>query len=170
MTIADKIMQVVKSTYNEMYPEEAENARQRGQRIRRAEERVIADKPSYGKLIAKLKAKGDIVRYGIPKGAEPVDNEEGYDEDEEVDESPRSAKDIVFKVGREAIGGDQSTGGKTKFRLWLENVFIASHPDLKQAVSGVSGKTKRNMMRHISYMVRHSIAQNGIEPNATAHV
>ena len=166
MTIADKIMQVVKSTYNEMYPEEAENARERGQRIRRAEERVLAEKPAYAKLIARLKSQGDIVRYGTPIGAEPVDNEEGYDEDEEVDDTPRSAKDIVFD--HQTIGGDQSMGGKTKFRRWLEDVFIASHPDLKKKIDGVSGKTKRNMMRSISYVVRRSIAQNGIEPNATA--
>tara|TARA_R110000803_G_scaffold195681_1_gene258968 strand:- start:366 stop:956 length:591 start_codon:yes stop_codon:yes gene_type:complete len=166
MTMADKIMQVVKSTYNEMYPEEAESARERGQRIRRAEERVLAEKPSYAKLIAKLKSQGDIVRYGIPVGAEPVDNEEGYDEDEEVDDTPRSAKDIVFH--HQTIGGDHSMGGKTKFRRWLEDVFIASHPDLKKKIDGVSGKTKRNMMRSISYVVRRSIAQNGIEPNATA--
>ena len=39
--LTDKVVDIVKSTYDEMYPEEAKSAQQRGQRIRRAEERAI---------------------------------------------------------------------------------------------------------------------------------
>ena len=158
-SMVDRVSDIVVSTYYEMNSEEAESARERGQRIRRAEERVIQEKPNYGKWIQKLKEKGDIEKYGIPVGAEPVDNEEGYDEDEEVRE-PRSGKQMIFDYT--AIGGDQSRGGKTKFRLWLENTFIAQHPDLKEKIDGVSGKTKRNMMRSISFVVRRNIAQKGL--------
>ena len=126
--------------------------------------------PGYKKIIEQLKSKGDIAKYGIPVGAELVDNEEGYDEDEYTDENYQSAKEIVFKNSTKAIGGDQSRGGKTKFRRWLENKFIEGSPDLKQAVDGVSGKRKRNMMIRISYMVRRSIAQKGLQPGATARM
>ena len=61
-------------------------------------------------------------------------------------------------------------GGKTKFRRWLEDVFIPGSPDLKKAVDGISGKKKRNMMRSISFMVRRSIARDGLEVGATAHL
>ena len=158
-SMLDRISNIVVSTYNQMYPEEAESARERGQRIRRAEERVIQEKPAYEKWIQKLKERGDIEKYGIPVGAEPVDNEDGYDADE-IPREPRSGKQMLFDY--ETIGGDQSRGGKTKFRIWLENTFIASHPDLQEKINGVSGKTKRNMMRSISYVVRRHIAQNGI--------
>ena len=60
-SMLDRISNIVVSTYNQMYPEEAESARERGQRIRRAEERVIQEKPAYKKWIQKLKEKGDIV-------------------------------------------------------------------------------------------------------------
>ena len=165
--LTDLVIETVKSTYYEMNSEEAESARERGQRIRRARERVIQSNPGYKKIIEQLKSKGDIEKYGIPVGAEPVDNEEGYDEDEEVRE-PRSGKQMIFDYT--AIGGDQSRGGKTKFRLWLENTFIEGSPDLKKAVDGVSGKKKRNMMIRISYMVRRSIAEKGLQPGATARM
>ena len=74
-SMVDRVSDIVISTYNQMYPEEAESSRERGQRIRRAEERVIQEKPNYGKWIQKLKEKGDIEKYGIPVGAEPVDND-----------------------------------------------------------------------------------------------
>lgn len=160
-SMLDRISNIVVSTYNQMYPEEAESARERGQRIRRAEEKVIQEKPAYKKWIQKLKEKGDIEKYGIPAGAEPVDNEDGYDADE-IPREPRSGKQMLFDY--ETIGGDKSRGGKTKFRLWLENVFLEhdDRKDLKEQIDGVSGKTKRNMMRSISYVVRRHIAQNGI--------
>ena len=166
--LTDKVVDIVKSTYDEMYPEEAKSAQQRGQRIRRAEERAIQEKPGYKKVINKLKQQGDISKYGIPVGAELVDNEEGYDEDEDTDENYQSAKEIVFK--HRSIGGDNSKGGKTKFRRWLENKFIEGSPDLKKAVDGVSGKKKRNMMIRISFMVRSSIARKGLAIGATAHL
>ena len=166
--LTDLVIETVKSTYYEMNSEEAESARERGQRIRRARERVIQSNPGYKKIIEQLKSKGDIEKYGIPVGAEPVDNEEGYDEDEVTDENYQSAKQIIFK--HKTIGGDQSRGGKTKFRRWLENTFIEGSPDLKKAVDGVSGKKKRNMMIRISYMVRRSIAEKGLQPGATARM
>ena len=167
-TLTDTVVHQVQSAYYEMDTEEAKSAKERGQRIRVAEERVIAEKPVYKKLIAKLKAKGDITKYGIPIGAEVDDKEDGYDEDEDTDENYQSAKKIVYDGF--SIGGDHSMGGKTKFRRWLENVFIAGSPDLKQAVDGVSGKKKRNMMISISFMVRRAIAQRGLEVGATAHL
>jgi len=168
--LTDLIVDIVRSTYYEMNQEEAESARDRGQRIRRAEEKVIQEKPAYGKIIKKLKSQGDIEKYGIPVGAEPIDNEEGYDEDEDTDENYQSAKQIIFK--HQTIGGDQSRGGKTKFRRWLENVYLEDpkQKDLKQAIDGVSGKKKRNMMKSISYGVRMHIAKYGLEPGATAHL
>jgi hypothetical protein len=166
--LTDLVIETVKSTYYEMNSEEAESARERGQRIRRARERVMQSNPGYKKIIEQLKSKGDIEKYGIPVGAEPVDNEEGYDEDEVTDENYQSAKQIIFK--HKTIGGDQSRGGKTKFRRWLENTFIEGSPDLKKAVDGVSGKKKRNMMIRISYMVRRSIAEKGLQPGATARM
>lgn len=166
--LTDLIVDIVRSTYYEMNQEEAESSRERGQRIRRAEERVIQEKPGYEKIIKKLKSQGDIEKYGIPVGAELIDNEEGYDEDEDTDENYQSAKQIIFK--HQTIGGDQSRGGKTKFRRWLENTFIEGSPDLKKAVDGVSGKRKRNMMISISFMVRRSIARDGLEVGATAHL
>jgi hypothetical protein len=166
--LTDKVVDIVKSTYDEMYSEEAKSAQQRGQRIFHAEQRVIQEKPGYKKVINKLKQQGDISKYGIPVGADPVDNEEGYDEDEDTDENYQSAKQIIFK--HQTIGGDNSKGGKTKFRRWLENKFIEGSPDLKKAVDGVSGKKKRNMMIRISFMVRKSIARDGLEPGATAHL
>jgi len=170
MTLAkiyQTVTDIVTSTYDQMYPEEAESARERGQRIRRTEERVIQEQPAYEKWIKKLKSKSDIEKYGIPIGAELVDNEDGYDEDEEVRE-PRSAKQIIFK--HKTIGGDRGLAGKTKFRLWLENVFL-EHPKrkkLKAKIDGVSGTRKKYMMRTISYAVRRKIARDGLQPNATA--
>ena len=170
MTLAkiyQTVTDIVTSTYDQMYPEEAESARERGQRIRRTEERVIQEQPAYEKWIKKLKSKSDIEKYGIPIGAELVDNEDGYDEDEEVRE-PRSAKKITYDSG--AIGGDRGLAGKTKFRLWLENVFL-EHPKrkkLKSKIDGVSGTRKKYMMRTISYAVRRKIARDGLQPNATA--
>ena len=166
--LTDKVVGIVKSTYDQMYPEEAKSAQQRGGRIFQVEQRLIQEKPGYKKIINKLKSQGDISKYGIPVGAEPVDNEEGYDEDEDTDENYQSAKQIIFK--HQTIGGDNSMGGKTKFRRWLEDVFIPGSPDLKKAVDGVSGKKKRNMMRSISFMVRRSIARDGLEVGATAHL
>jgi len=58
MTLAkiyQTVTDIVTSTYDEMYPEEAESARERGQRIRRTEERVIQEQPAYEKWIKKLK-------------------------------------------------------------------------------------------------------------------
>ena len=165
MTLA-KIYQtvndIVKSTYDQMYPEEAETAGERGQRIRRTEERVIQEKPGYAKWIQRLKSKSDIEKYGIPAGTEVVDKEEGYEEDEQPRE-PRSGSQMIFH--HSTIGGDHSKGGKTKFRLWLENTFLETpkNKDLKEKIDGVSGITKRNMMRRISYVVRRKIAQDGIE-------
>ena len=158
-TFIDKVSDIVVSTYKQMYPEEARTAGERGQRIRRTEERVIQEKPGYQKWINKIKENNDINKYGIPVGAEVVDKEEGYEEDEQPRE-PRSGSQMIFDYT--AIGGDQSRGGKTKFRLWLENTFIAQHPDLKEKIDGVSGKTKRNMMRSISFVVRRNIAQKGL--------
>ena len=51
-SMLDRISNIVVSTYNQMYPEEAESARERGQRIRRAEERVIQEKPAYKKYFS----------------------------------------------------------------------------------------------------------------------
>jgi len=166
--LTDRVVDIVKSTYDQMYPEEAKSAQQRGGRIFQVEQRLIQEKPGYKKIINKLKSQGDISKYGIPVGAEPVDNEEGYDEDEDTDENYQSAKQIIFK--HQTIGGDNSMGGKTKFRRWLEDVFIPGSPDLKKAVDGISGKKKRNMMRSISFMVRRSIARDGLEVGATAHL
>ena len=166
--LTDRVVDIVKSTYDQMYPEEAKSAQQRGGRIFQVEQRLIQEKPGYKKIINKLKSQGDISKYGIPVGAEPVDNEEGYDEDEDTDENYQSAKQVIFK--HQTIGGDNSMGGKTKFRRWLEDVFIPGSPDLKKAVDGISGKKKRNMMRSISFMVRRSIARDGLEVGATAHL
>ena len=166
--LTDRVVDIVKSTYDQMYPEEAKSAQQRGGRIFQVEQRLIQEKPRNKKIINKLKSQGDISKYGIPVGAEPVDNEEGYDEDEDTDENYQSAKQIIFK--HQTIGGDNSMGGKTKFRRWLEDVFIPGSPDLKKAVDGISGKKKRNMMRSISFMVRRSIARDGLEVGATAHL
>jgi len=166
--LTDRVVDIVKSTYDQMYPEEAKSAQQRGGRIFQVEQRLIQEKPGYKKIINKLKSQGDISKYGIPVGAEPVDNEEGYDEDEDTEENYQSAKQIIFK--HQTIGGDNSMGGKTKFRRWLEDVFIPGSPDLKKAVDGISGKKKRNMMRSISFMVRRSIARDGLEVGATAHL
>ena len=166
--LTDDVVHQVQSAYYEMNTEEAKSARERGQRIRLAEERAIQEKPGYKKVIKKLRQQGDISKYGIPAGAELVDNEEGYDEDEDTDENYRSAKKITYDSF--SIGGDNSKGGKTKFRRWLENKFIEGSPDLKQAVDGVSGKKKRNMMISISFMVRRAIAQRGLEIGATAHL
>ena len=165
--LTDRVVDIVKSTYDQMYPEEAKSAQQRGGRIFQVEQRLIQEKPGYKKIINKLKSQGDISKYGIPVGAEPVDNEEGYDEDEDTEENYQSAKQIIFK--HQTIGGDNSMGGKTKFRRWLEDVFIPGSPDLKKAVDGISGKKKRNMMKRISYGVRMHIAQNGLKPNASSH-
>ena len=161
-TFIDKVSDIVRSTYQQMYPEEARTAGERGQRIRRTEERVIQEKPGYQKWINKIKENNDINKYGIPAGAEVVDKEEGYEEDEQPRES-RSGSQMIFH--HSTIGGDHSMGGKTKFRLWLENSFLerADHKELKEKIDGVSGKTKRDMMRSISYMVRRSIAQDGIK-------
>ena len=166
--LTDDIVHQVQSAYYEMDTDEAESAKERGKRIRKAEERVLQEFPAYKKLIKIFRKNNDISKYGIPVGAEPVDNEDGYEEDEDTDENYQSAKQIVFK--HQTIGGDQSRGGKTKFRRWLENTFIEGSPDLKQAVDGVSGKRKRNMMIRISFMVRQSIARDGLEVGATAHL
>ena len=166
--LTDDVVHQVQSAYYEMNAEEAKSARERGQRIRRAEERAIQEFPIYKKLIKKFRKNNDISKYGIPVGAEADDKEDGYDEDEDTDENYQSAKKIVYNSF--SIGGDHSKGGKTKFRRWLEDVFIAESPDLKQAVDGVSGKKKRNMMISISFMVRRAIAQRGLEVGATAHL
>jgi hypothetical protein len=166
--LTDDIVHQVQSAYYEMDTDEAESAKERGKRIRKAEERVLQEFPAYKKLIKMFRKNNDISKYGIPVGAEPVDNEDGYEEDEDTDENYQSAKQIVFK--HQTIGGDQSRGGKTKFRRWLENTFIEGSPDLKQAVDGVSGKRKKNMMIRISFMVRQSIARDGLEVGATAHL
>ena len=166
--LTDDVVHQVQSAYYEMDTDEAESAKERGKRIRKAEERGLQEFPAYKKLIKKFRINNDISKYGIPVGAEPVDNEEGYDEDEDTDENYRSAKKIVYDSF--SIGGDHSKGGKTKFRRWLEDVFIAESADLKQAVDGVSGKRKRNMMISISFMVRRAIAQRGLEVGATAHL
>ena len=160
-TLIEKVEGIVKNTYDQMYPEEAESARERGQRIRRAEERVLSEKPQWSKWIDRIKSKGDIERYGIPAGAEPVDKEEGYEEDEEPQEPRESLRAFTYKT----IGGDMGLAGKTKFRRWLENVFLEDpeRKDLKEKIDGASGKTKRNMMRTISYVVRRKIAADGLE-------
>lgn len=168
--LTDDIVHQVQSAYYEMDTDEAESAKERGKRIRKAEERVLQEFPAYKKLIKIFRKNNDISKYGIPVGAEPVDNEDGYEEDEDTDENYQSAKQIVFK--HQTIGGDQSRGGKTKFRRWLENVYLEDpkQKDLKQAIDGVSGKRKRNMMKSISYGVRMHIAKYGLEPGATAHL
>ena len=66
--LTDLIVDIVRSTYYEMNQEEAESARERGQRIRRAEERVIQEKPGYEKIIKKIKSQGDIEKYGKRNG------------------------------------------------------------------------------------------------------
>lgn len=161
-TFIDLVTHQVQSAYYELDTEEAKSARERGKRIQIAEERVIQEKPGYAKWINKIKENNDINKYGIPAGAEVVDKEEGYEEDEQPRE-PRSGSQMIFH--HSTIGGDHSKGGKTKFRLWLENSFLerADHKELKEKIDGVSGKTKRDMMRSISYMVRRSIAQDGIK-------
>ena len=59
-TFIDKVSDIVRSTYQQMYPEEARTAGERGQRIRRTEERVIQEKPGYQKWINKIKENNDI--------------------------------------------------------------------------------------------------------------
>ena len=161
-TFIDLVTRQVQSAYYELDTAEAESAKERGKRIQIAEERVIQEKPGYAKWINRIKENNDINKYGIPAGAEVVDKEEGYEEDEQPRE-PRSGSQMIFH--HSTIGGDHSKGGKTKFRLWLENTFLehADRKELKEKIDGLSGKTKRNMMRSISYVVRRKIAQDGIK-------
>tara|TARA_R110002110_G_scaffold409932_1_gene632727 strand:+ start:119 stop:745 length:627 start_codon:yes stop_codon:yes gene_type:complete len=179
MTIKNKIMEVVNTTYKQMYPEEAEDARSKGQRLRRAKDRALSENPGLFELsdVVKMESpESDIEKYGVPPGAELNDNEDGYDSDEQKQPEEQTdywadSRNIVFNPPWQTIGGDNSVGGKTKFRLWLENVYLKdpNQKDLKQAVDGVSGKKKRNMMKRISYGVRMHIAKNGLKPNASSH-
>jgi hypothetical protein len=179
MTVKDEVVEVVNTVYKQMYPEEAENAYSKGQRLRRAKERALSENPGLFKLsnLVKMKSpEADLEKYGSPAGAELDDNEDGYEEDEQEQPEERTdywqdSRNIVFNPPWQTIGGDNSTGGKTKFRRWLENIYLKDpkQKDLKQAVDGVSGKKKRNMMRRISYGVRMHIAQNGLKPNSLSH-
>jgi hypothetical protein len=162
MTIDDEIIKVINETYNSMYPEESESARSRGQRLRRAKERAESENPQLFKLRDKVtmnSPEGDIEKYGVSAGSQLKDDESSNTE--EGDDYYDSPKGIVFS--HKTIGGDQSKGGKTKFRRWLENVYIAKRPELKEAIDGVSGKKKKKMMERISYGVRKNIAEYGLE-------
>lgn len=167
MTLQDQIIETVETIYSALDSGEL-NARQKGQRLRRAREKFEQEHPKRIKFIGKIfdnTAAGFIDRDGIPAGAEVSDEDEYIYEREPVETEIR-----IEYTGWQTIGGDQSGGGKTKFRLWLENSWLPNNPKLRAQIEGLDVDQRRKAMRRISYLVRRAIAQNGLTPKGVATI
>lgn len=163
MTILSEITQALEKIYAEKDSKQKSKARSISQKIRRARERIEREHPKRIKFIKKVFEKteaGLIDRDGIPAGADVIDD------DKYVYQKPTDR----IEFSSFTIGGDQSKGGKTKFRLWLENSWLPKNPKIRKSVEGLTGSAKTRAMRRISFIVRRKIARDGLKPAAISTI
>jgi hypothetical protein len=168
MTIETDIITLVENIYSSLGVGEELTARQKGQRIRRARERFEQEHPKRIKFIGQIFERteaGLMDRDGVPAGAEIQDEDEyEYEEEKSIDTQ------IKIEYSTKTIGGDQSGGGKTKFRLWLENVWLPKNPGVRAEIEGLDTNKRRKAMKRLSFVVRRGIAQNGLTPKGLARI
>lgn len=96
----------------------------------------------------------NMEKYGVPAGAE-------LEDDSNYEDTPPM---ILFDA--HAIGGDYK--GRRKFRGWLEEVFLPDNPKLQKKINSLNRIKRSRAMKRISYIIRRSIAINGLQPEGVA--